>query len=135
MTSRYYLANKEKILKRQKQYKINNPDKVSEHNKARRLRHGDNIKELDKKYNNNRLPHKYGITIEQYNEIFDKQGGKCSICGRHQSDLRRRLCVDHNHATGKIRGLLCNKCNFILGYANDDVVILSKAIDYIVNTI
>ena len=49
----------------------------------------------------------YGITPEEYDRLFDTQGGKCAICG----ELPRRLVVDHNHETGKVRGLLCFKCN------------------------
>lgn len=57
----------------------------------------------------------YGITIEQYNEMFEKQGGKCAICGRHQSEFRTRLCVDHCHKTNRVRELLCQPCNAVLG--------------------
>lgn len=53
----------------------------------------------------------YNITIEDYNELFQKQNGCCDLCGIHQSELDRRLAVDHNHETGKVRGLLCIVCN------------------------
>jgi len=74
---------------------------------------------------------KYGLTEEEYNEFFIIQKGCCSICGRHQNELNRPLGVDHNHATGKIRGLLCYKCNTGLGMFNDDINVLKKAIDYL----
>lgn len=54
---------------------------------------------------------KYGISIEDYNGLFEKQDGRCKVCRIHQSELSRRLCVDHDHKTGEVRGLLCNKCN------------------------
>lgn len=73
----------------------------------------------------------YGITPEDYDGLYDKQKGKCAICGKHQSELKRRLCVDHDHNTGKVRGLLCHKCNFVIGNADDDIEILNKAITYL----
>lgn len=53
----------------------------------------------------------YGITIEDYNRMFDHQKGRCAICKKHQSELNKRLHIDHNHDTGKVRGLLCSWCN------------------------
>ena len=55
--------------------------------------------------------HKYSITIEEYNRLFRRQKGCCAICRIHQDKLKRRLAIDHNHKTGKIRGLVCQKCN------------------------
>jgi hypothetical protein len=54
---------------------------------------------------------KYGITIDDYNKMFKQQEGKCDICKRHQNDLTRILCVDHDHKTNKVRALLCVTCN------------------------
>ncbi|HEX4851715.1 MAG TPA: endonuclease VII domain-containing protein, partial [Puia sp.] len=59
----------------------------------------------------NQLRTLYGVTPEKYNELFEFQRGRCAICGKHQSELKRKLFVDHNHETGKVRGLLCFKCN------------------------
>lgn len=56
------------------------------------------------------------FSIEDYDKMFDKQRGKCCLCGRHQSDFDRRLDVDHCHTTGKIRGLLCRRCNTNIGW-------------------
>jgi hypothetical protein len=70
----------------------------------------------------------YNITIDEYNKMFDSQNGCCKICGRHQSEFKQRLCVDHDHKTLKIRGLLCHTCNKFLGYINDDI---NKIINYI----
>ena len=53
----------------------------------------------------------YGITTLQRDEMFLQQGGRCAVCGRHQSEFKRRLAVDHCHITGKVRGLLCMYCN------------------------
>jgi hypothetical protein len=62
----------------------------------------------------------YGITLEQYNEMFEKQGGVCAICGAKPSKVngtkKKHLHVDHDHKTGKVRGLLCVTCNVKLGF-------------------
>lgn len=57
----------------------------------------------------------YSITAQEYNFLFEKQQGCCDICGTHQTELKRRLAVDHCHTTGSIRGLLCTSCNTHLG--------------------
>lgn len=62
---------------------------------------------------------KYGITGEQYLALYAFQGGKCAICKR-ATGTTRRLSVDHDHKTGKIRGLLCRPCNNMLGHGRDD---------------
>jgi CRISPR/Cas system-associated protein Cas10 (large subunit of type III CRISPR-Cas system) len=75
---------------------------------------------------------KRGITIEEFNKLFDKQEGRCAICGRHQIEFKRPLDVDHNHITGKIRGLLCNRCNIAIGLFSENIEVLQRAISYLV---
>lgn len=76
---------------------------------------------------------RYGITIEQYDALYIAQGGVCYIC-RRATGKTRRLAVDHNHKTGKVRGLLCKLCNrFIIGYARDNAEMLKRAIEYLTN--
>jgi hypothetical protein len=58
----------------------------------------------------------YGLTLEDWDRLFAAQGGRCALCNRHQSELSFVLCVDHDHITGKVRGLLCRACNGALGY-------------------
>lgn len=70
-----------------------------------------------------------GFTPEQYDELMVKQNGVCAICGKKQSD--RLLAADHDHATGKLRGLLCMKCNAALGLFFDDIKIMARAIGYL----
>ncbi|MCK5601272.1 endonuclease VII domain-containing protein [Candidatus Pacearchaeota archaeon] len=77
------------------------------------------------------LYRKYGISSRQYEKLVEKQNGRCAICGKHQSELKTTLNVDHNHETGKVRGLLCVACNRLLGYAQDNQDILMKAIQYL----
>ncbi len=73
----------------------------------------------------------YGINLKEYNLLIEKYNNSCGICGIHQSELEKSLCVDHCHKTGKIRGLLCNCCNMVLGKFEDDLQMFQKAIDYL----
>ena len=75
---------------------------------------------------------KYGITLEEYNTMFEQQNGCCAICNIHQVELKRHLYVDHDHSTNKVRALLCHHCNSLLGYAKDNIEILQVAIAYLV---
>jgi len=61
----------------------------------------------------------YGITSEQYEALYEAQGGSCYICQRAKG-ITKKLAVDHDHATGFVRGLLCSTCNKILGHFRDD---------------
>ena len=70
----------------------------------------------------------YGITLDDYNIMFDKQKGKCKICGVQPN---KHLLVDHCHTSKEVRGLLCHNCNTLLGHAKDNIVILSNAIRYL----
>lgn len=63
------------------------------------------------------LRYKYGITREQYEAMFAKQGGVCAGC---KSAVSERLRVDHDHDSGEVRGLLCSKCNSSLGFVGDN---------------
>lgn len=74
------------------------------------------------------LKKQYGLTLEAYDDLLARNDGKCWICGM---DNGRTLHVDHNHDTGEVRGLLCYKCNVLLGYANEDTALLRKAIMYL----
>lgn len=76
------------------------------------------------------LKREYGITLEQYDKLFKAQNGVCIICGGVNND-GRKLFVDHDHNTGKIRGLLCYQCNLMLGNARDNLSILKSAVNYL----
>jgi len=79
--------------------------------------------------------YEHNVTQEQYDKLLDKQEKKCYICGREHNPIiprgKGKLHIDHDHITGKIRGLLCHKCNVILGFAEDKESIFLKAIEYI----
>lgn len=72
----------------------------------------------------------YGITLDQYREREAAQGGRCGLCGQ-PPNTDRRMHVDHDHATGKIRDLLCHHCNLLLGNAQDSTDRLRLAIAYL----
>lgn len=74
---------------------------------------------------------KYPISKEQYLELLNKQEGKCAICERTQEELGKPLFVDHDHITGEVRGLLCHRCNILLGHAKDEPKILLAAVTYL----
>ncbi len=74
---------------------------------------------------------KYKMHVDSYKEIFDKQLGCCDICGKNQLELNQRLAVDHNHTTGRVRGLLCLECNKGLGIFKDSSEMLIKAKAYL----
>lgn len=80
------------------------------------------------------LRRKYAISTYEYNEMFNLQKGCCLICGKHQSELKKALSVDHDHITGKVRGLLCPHCNFAIGLFHDSIENLNSAIIYLNNS-
>lgn len=139
---KYYLDNKNKWVDTQqdKSYK----DKK---NTTRRMRYAtdheyrEKIKSSVKAYNNNN-PYKkteqhlkeYGLTLDEYNNMLKRQNYVCEICGGvndKKKYTKRPLFVDHNHKTGNVRGLLCDRCNFLIGNAREDINILLNSIEYL----
>ena len=105
-------------------------------------------KEVRKKYNREyNLKHKrdqrgknlkrlYNMGIDDYNNMLDKQHGRCAMCFEtpevaHANFRKKNFYVDHDHKTGKNRELLCHKCNALLGYADDSILLLQEAIRYL----
>jgi len=88
-------------------------------------------KDNPEKVKNNDLQKKYGITLEDYNKMFEEQKRCCKICTKHYKEEKQALVVDHCHTTGKVRGLLCNQCNRGLGMLGDSVELLKSAIKYL----
>lgn len=80
------------------------------------------------KYERDRMLKKYGLNQKLYEEMFEKQGNACLICVDKEA---KRYVVDHNHTTGKVRGILCWHCNVLLGHAKEDKEILKSAIIYL----
>lgn len=78
----------------------------------------------------NDLKRHYGLSLEEYDQMFEVQNGMCAICHIKNKD-ESRLCVDHNHYNDKIRGLLCRRCNAALGFFDESVEKLLSAAIYL----
>ena len=74
---------------------------------------------------------RYGLSVDDYAALLEGQGGVCAICGLDCS-TGQRMSVDHDHANGEVRGLLCRRCNAGLGNFNDDPALMRTAIGYLV---
>lgn len=98
--------------------------RTAAYRKARGQLHVEYMRRID-------LRRKYGITLEQYNKMFAAQNGCCAICGTHQVEFKKAFAVDHDHATGVVRSLLCVNCNVGVGCFRDNPEILKAAIDYL----
>ena len=80
------------------------------------------------------IKYKYGLTLECFEALWTSQDGKCAICDQALSTTEKRgHAIDHNHETGKVRGLLCSGCNTGLGLMQDSESVLSSAIKYLKN--
>jgi hypothetical protein len=83
------------------------------------------------KQKSSRLLRVYGISMEEYNLMKEKQNGKCAICHIDEKELDRELAVDHCHTTGVVRGLLCSKCNLLLGQIQDNKETVKRMLAYL----
>lgn len=127
----HYINNREVYLERarksnnsetRKKWRIANKEKISLYNKETWK-----TKKLLKPH----LKALYNLSLEEHQELLIKQSHYCKGCGKSESELKRPLCVDHCHKTGKVRGLLCSSCNSAIGFVKDDIVTLSKLIEYL----
>ncbi len=134
----YYQKNKEKIKARIKKYRQENPDaedKDKRKARSKRYRKKHSLKCRMAIWKRRGI----NVTYESYKEMFENQEGKCAICGVSESKLKYKLCLDHDHRDGSARGLLCRKCNSVLGMIEresekdfrDPLPILKNAIIYI----
>ena len=73
----------------------------------------------------------FGISLSEYSTLLESQMCVCAMCGKDETENNQRLCVDHCHETGKVRGLLCNTCNTGLGLLQDNTQILENGISYL----
>jgi Recombination endonuclease VII len=119
----WYRANKEREIARVTAWQRANPERV----KAWRVKNRDRI---NKKLREIHLRNKFGLTPEQYDEMLERQGGGCAICGSPPTPAIS-LHVDHDHGTGEIRGLLCVRCNNGIGLFRESPDLLDLATKYI----
>jgi len=101
-------------LQRHTEWRNKNKEKVAKKSRARYLKS------------------KYGISLKEYDTLLTEHNYCCAICGVHEDQADRGyLCVDHDHVTGKVRGLLCNKCNTGIGLLGDSFEALANAYKYL----
>lgn len=156
----YYYRHHEKYLARAKQYKANRPmteelrQKQREATKRWTERHPETAKARSavykaryrarkqaedpaywQKVNERRNLRRYGLTSETFAGLLARQGGTCAICHQPETAIIKgkpiRLSVDHDHRTARVRGLLCFRCNAMIGTMNDDAGLLRAAANYI----
>lgn len=104
----YRARHRDKLAVYARQWRQDNPDKSRAYKHKRRLKE------------------RYGLTPETYQQLLENHNRKCAICLSNQ-----RLCVDHDHKTGAVRGVLCSTCNAGIGSLRDSPTLLSRAIDYL----
>lgn len=152
-----YLSNKDKILEKQKAYyqankakrnafsstyRGKNLDKVKAYEAKSKEKHKATYQELARKfYRKNRarllisgrrraLAQKYNMSEEEYDRKFAEQSGLCATCLKPPK-ANKRLCVDHDHVTGRVRRLLCDRCNMVLGLIDESPSTLRRLADYL----
>lgn len=155
----YRETHKEEIDKRELEYRQKNREKLAEvarrynashreerrqyardHRPAARISDKKKLEKIKKDpvlrkmkqdwYKRYRLARRYGMTLQEYDAMLESQNGKCAICNCPPSE-GRDLCVDHNHETGKVRGLLCDLCNKGIGQFGDSAERIESAMLYI----
>ena len=107
---KYYLAHKKEIIEKERKRYRANLSKIQDY----------------------QMRYRYGIGMEEYKSILSAQGNKCAICGSTKANRKSdRMHIDHNHSTGKIRGLICSNCNTALGLVKDSIETLGRMIEYL----
>lgn len=96
----------------------------------RRRNDPEKYREMGRKSEHRRRLKRYGLTEEQYADLLLKQNNRCAICSTPIA-AGRHCHVDHDHSTGKVRGVLCGHCNLMLGHAKDSTDVLLKAVEYL----
>jgi hypothetical protein len=116
-TQRYYRRHRQKILETNRRRRAEDPVYRAK------------VLAKDRRYAlKRRCETIYGISVADYERMYAQQGGRCRICKRKP---KRGLCVDHSHATRKVRGLLCHNCNCMIGFSGDDPVRLLTGSSYL----
>lgn len=107
----WYLKNREKSIANTKKWQQENPERHKERQRTWRLAHPEHTKAK----NLSRRLQQYQLTPEQYEQMFENQESLCAICQKPEPS-GRKLAVDHDHKTGKVRKLLCTSCNIKIGW-------------------
>ena len=110
----------------------NNANKKRYKPKGRKIKKELNKDEVKQNALSRMLKHRYGITYEQYVNMYNEQSGLCAICEKpRELGGRSGLYVDHDHNTNEVRGLLCPGCNYAIGVFRDNTDLLNRAIQYL----
>ena len=141
----YAEANRERINARSDAWRLANPDKVREAQRAYKKRNAEKIAEQKREWRK-KNPEKHRAANQRwqmnrrmkrcdFDALMQEQGGRCAICGTEKAFSgggdNRRMAIDHCHASGAVRGLLCGNCNRALGLVKDSVETLRNAIAYL----
>jgi hypothetical protein len=128
------------VIARDREYKLEYNRKWRKRNRSRRL---EECRAYDREWKKNNpdsarcwfLRRDFGITAKQYDAMLQAQDGLCAVCGKPESVKQKgkvqRLSVDHCHKTSKVRGLVCNACNHMLGKAYDNPDVLEAGARYL----
>ncbi len=143
---KYRDKNREKIIERERMYKDRRNALRRERRKLAKAKWRAAHPEYQQEYrsrpgvkvrkkqtdSNGHLKRTFGIGLDEFEQMFEAQGRVCAICGSPDSKHKNaKFCVDHDHETGLIRGLLCKTCNWMLGHSGDNPDVLRKGADYL----
>lgn len=131
------LYNREKMRRRYAEGKIpsgaqsrrTNPVEAAQHRAYMKKYNLENASRLVKQTTDCRRRREYGLNRDEYEQMLAAQGGVCAICGG--APKKKSLAVDHVHSSGKVRALLCHRCNTALGLFGEDTDRLMSAINYL----
>lgn len=133
----YYREHRDEKLEYHKQWRAKNREKCNAANRRWNKKNPEKRKQIAREsyhrrkeqYVAYRRHYRTGCDLDTYTARWNEQGGRCAICG--SPPFKAHLDADHDHKTGKVRGLLCNRCNTALGNFQEDVEILRKASSYL----
>ncbi len=136
---RHYQANKEIVQHRVYKYKTEHQEQSRDYYAQYYADNREKLNAYKAKWSkdnpmkalNISLKRRFGISRLDYESMLASQEGRCAICGSSDPRIGNCFCVDHDHKTGKIRGLLCRHCNSLIGFARDEQVVLERAIVYL----
>lgn len=111
-----------------KKYRVLHKEYAKKYRKEYQKQHLSKVRTQQHKSNHKKILKKLGLTLDNYNEMFAKQSGCCAMCKKPQVKFKKRFAIDHNHKTGKVRGLLCSACNSTLGWYENNK---DKIINYL----
>ena len=123
---RYYLRHREQLIEKARAYIRAHREERRERARKWRAEHRTESRAIVRKSDMKRT---FRMTIAEYDARVTAQHNRCAICG--DPPTQRRLAIDHDHATGVVRDLLCWQCNTMLGKSRDSIAILERAIAYL----